>query len=278
MKTVNFDNPLSSCPLCNSTRVGHFDRDHKGVNIDLCRDCGLMFMNPQYTDSHLDQYYSTYFNSDQRTGKEPEEKHLQKRNAFQLLTRFKQGGRFLAIGCGAGLELEIALELGFSVEGYDVNPETTREVSQRIGVPVHSGNFGDLELPTESYDCLFLDQVLEHPKDPASYLRQILRLLKPDGVVYLGVPNLASLSARIKTLQGRLGLKKRGHGSHYDSDHHLFYYRPQVLKNLLERHFGFQVLSVTGDPRVTISRTRFKLARKYPLLCSRFAVIARPKG
>lgn len=278
MNQVSFDPSLQSCPFCGSANLGHHDRTHQGINIDHCRECDVLFMNPQYTAAYLNEYYASYINLDQRAGNEPDEKHLQKRAAFNLIKRFQQGGRFLAIGCGGGLELEIAKELGYAVEGFDVDPEVTSEVSRRIGVPVHSGNFADLKLPSSSYDCLFLDQVLEHPKDPAEYLRQIHRLLKPEGVVYFGVPNLASLSARLKTTLGRVGLKNRNRGRHYDTDHHLFYYRPSVLKGLLEKHFKFQVLAVVGDPRVTISPTRFRLARRYPLLCSRFAVVARPQG
>jgi len=194
------------------------------------------------------------------------------------LLGYKKGGRFLAIGCGAGLELELAREAGFTVEGYDVDAEITKEVSERIGVPVYSGDFAELNLPDAHYDCMFLDQVLEHPKDPAAYLREIGRLLKSDGVVYIGVPNLASFSSMLKTLQGRLGLKKSGRGNHYDTDHHLFYYRPQVLRKILEQEFQFEVLAVVGDPRVTISSLRYKMARVFPALCSRFVIIARPKS
>jgi SAM-dependent methyltransferase len=275
---ASFDPALQACPCCRSTDLRRHDRTPRGINIDHCRECGLLFMNPQYTQAHLDRYYASYFNQDQRAGREPEEKFQQKKAAFHLLTRFKQGGHFLAIGCGGGLELEMALEYGFTVEGFDVDPGVTSEVSRRIGVPVHSGNFMDLQLSSSSYDCVFLDQVLEHPKDPAEYLRQIHRLLKPDGVVYFGVPNLDSLSAQLKTAQGRLGLKGRNRGHHYDTDHHLFYYRPRVLRGILEKHFHFQVLALTGDPRVTISPVRFSLARRLPMLCSRFAIVARPRG
>ncbi len=277
MPLQHFDPPMEICPLCGSPALSIYDQDYKKIKIDRCNCCHLMFMNPQYTDDYLNNYYSTYINSDQRTGKESAEKHQQKQVAFELLTSFKQGGRFLSIGCGSGLELEMARDLGFVVEGYDVDPQTTMEVSQRVGVTIHCGDFAELNLPDAQYDCLFLDQVLEHPKDPAGYLRQIWRLLKQDGVVYIGVPNIASFSAQLKTLQGRLGLKKRRRGKHYDTDHHLFYYRPEVLKGILEREFQFEVLALVGDPRVNISPVRNKLARRFPVLCSRFVIVARPQ-
>jgi 2-polyprenyl-3-methyl-5-hydroxy-6-metoxy-1,4-benzoquinol methylase len=272
-----FDDPMISCPLCSSEALGHFDRDFRGVNIDICHSCKLLFMNPQYTEDYLNDYYSNYVTEEERSGKISEDRYRQKRAAFDFLTPFKSEGRFLAVGCGGGLELEIARELGFMPEGYDVDPDATREVSERIGLPVHSGDFFELDLSDSSFDCLFLDQVLEHPKDPAKYLRKIHQLLKPEGVVYLGVPNLSSFSARLKGLLGRLGLKKRSRGKHFDTDHHLFYYRPEPLAEILEKEFGFEILAMAGDPRVSISSARYGLARRIHPLCSRFAIVARPR-
>lgn len=273
-----FDARLSCCPLCGSSEVKPFDRDSKGVTIDRCGACGLMFMNPQYTDAYLDDFYATYFQTYSAGKEQIEEDRLQKEGALDLVSRFKGGGRFLGVGCGDGKELEVARQRGFAVEGYDVDPETTGRVAASLGVPVHSGPFTEIPIPDHSFDCIFLDQVLEHLKDPATYLRHIHRLVKSDGVVYIGVPNLASYSLEWKGWQGRRGLKEKTRGRHYDTSHHLLYFKPGVLKNLLEKHFSFQVLALRGDPRVSISPLRFRLARWNHRLCSRFVVIARPSG
>lgn len=276
MAKRRFDTPLERCPLCNSPRIGPHDRDGERTVIDRCSDCGVMFMNPQYTLDHLDRYYATYIAQSMDEGAAAEDRRRQKDVAFDLVDEFRQGDRFLAAGCGGGLELEIARDRGFEPEGFDIDPVITARVSMRLGLPVHCGRYGDLDLPANSYDCIFADQMLEHPRNPAGYLRLFRALLRPRGVLYLGVPNLASLSARIKTALGKLGLKGRRRGSHYDTDHHLFYYTPRVLQRLLEREFGFEVLLVAGDPRIETSPARYRLARRYPAFCSRLAVVARP--
>ncbi len=277
MTEPTFDARLDRCPLCASSRIGAHDRDSKGIVIDRCADCALMFMNPQYTERYLQAYYAGYITDEERGGREAARKRRQKEAAFDLIARHRSAsGRFLAVGCGGGLELEIARERGFEAEGYDVDPVTTAQVSARLGLPVYSGDFDDLKLPGARYACVFADQMLEHPKNPADYLRRFLELLAPDGVLYLGVPNLASFSARLKTVQGKLGLKNRTRGSHYDTDHHLFHYTPAALRRLLGREFGYDVLAVAGDPRVEISPGRYRLARRHPALCSRLAVVARP--
>lgn len=234
-----------------------------------------MFMNPQYTDQYLAEYYASYITPTERDGRERKLKRRQKSAALALVQRYRRVGRFLGVGCGGGLELEMARDLGFTPEGYDVDPATTREVAERLGLPIHCGDFMTLALTPASYDCIFADQMLEHPRNPAAYLRRFRELLAPDGVLYLGVPNLASFSARLKTAQDRLGLKHRRRGRHWDTDHHLFHYTPASLRRLLTREFGYEVLCLAGDPRIEIAPWRYRLARRQPAMCSRLAVIAR---
>ena len=45
-----------------------------------------------------------------------------------------------------------------------------------------------LPFPNESLDCVVVDQVLEHVVNPAGVVAEISRCLKPNGIVYSGVP------------------------------------------------------------------------------------------
>lgn len=83
------------------------------------------------------------------------------------------------VGCGDGLELQAAKARVWSVEGFDVDPATTAKVAAEHGVPVHCGDFHELPHRTGDYDALWLDQVIEHPKDPGRYLQTCIRLLRP---------------------------------------------------------------------------------------------------
>jgi SAM-dependent methyltransferase len=56
---------------------------------------------------------------------------------------------------------------------------------------VHGGALEDLR-PAEPYDVAVLSNVLEHALDPAAMLRQVARILKPGGEVWISCPNAAS--------------------------------------------------------------------------------------
>ena len=157
---------------------------------------------------------------------------------------------------------------------------TTARVAKKVGATVYTGDLFALPLGSGAYDCVYLDQVLEHPKNPGDYLRLCHRLLRPDGVLYIGVPNIASLASTFKSALGKAGLKKR-RGKHYDTFHHLFYYAPGTLPRLLETRYGFRVERVMGDPKPRgkpslMGRVWDGVVRRVPMLDSSFAVIARP--
>lgn len=281
----DFDAPLTACRLCGSSELAYFDRDFRRVQIDRCGRCGVKFMNPQYTDAHLDALYARYNNPD-ITGEScgPPKGRIaflpRKRDGnIRLIGEHVRPGRFLSIGSGTGDEIRAALAQGWRVEGYDVDPVTTAHLAATFGVPVYSGDLASSGLPSDAYECVYMDQVLEHPKDPASYLRLAHRVLTRTGVLYLGVPNIASISSAYKTMLGKRHLKPF-RGRHYDTWHHLFYYSPTSLSYLLARVFDFELLLVGGDPVPADDRLPTRIANalreRFPRLDSSFRLLARP--
>lgn len=287
-RAPQFDAPLTACPMCRSKHIGDFDHDFHGVLISRCRDCALLFMNPQYSDEHLAEYYSHYIPND--VARDPVialRRKVSKADNLELIERFVRPGRFLSIGCGDGLELEVARERGWTAEGFDVDEVSARRAATRVALPVRWGDFFQLNWSLGGYDCVYMDQVLEHPKNPQDYLSRVHGLLRPGGVLFIGCPNIASVSSTLKGWAGRLGLKRRRRGRHYDTSHHLFYYSPRVLGKLVESQFGYEVLASEGDPlngrkpsapgSTLLDRMTLNLRKRFPNLESTFrAVYGKP--
>jgi len=274
----SYDPPRDDCVLCGARDLHPFDRDFRGHRIVRCGACGVLFMNPQYTDRWLTHYYSHYVPASGHSHgnswrAQPEVRRAGKQRALQDIAAHAPGGRALMVGCGDGLELQIGQEMGWDVTGHDVDPETTARVAEQRGVTVHCGHFPDLDEPDASFDVVYLDQVIEHPKEPGPFLDKAVRLLRPGGVLYLGQPNIGSLSNRIKRWTGRL--RRRRRGRHYSSQHHITYYSPGVLTRHLRRAYGLEVLAVLGSPKPSRRPWFDWLTRRVPLLDSSFAVLAR---
>jgi len=277
--TSDYDAPRTTCPLCDGGPVLRRLRDFRGHGIDACARCGVEFMNPQYSDDALRRFYAGYISLHPDAGSDkfrsrPEVRSTGKRRSMELLATLATGRRMLMVGCGDGLEIREAKACGWQPEGYDVDAATTAAVAAREGVRVHCGDFHELPQSTGGYDAVFLDQVIEHPKDPGRYLLTCKALLRPGGVIYLGVPNLGSLSNRLKTLADRLHLRGKL-GRHYNTRHHLTFFKPAVLVQHLRERLQMDVVCVRSSLKPQANPLAAVLNGISPLFDSSFFVVAR---
>ncbi len=109
--------------------------------------------------------------------------------AHTRLTRFlallPPGASILELGCGAGAASAQMLADGFDVCPTDGSPEMAAEASRRLGRPVETLLFHDLD-KTEAYDGVWANACLLHVPRPelAQVLTLIWRALKPGGHFY----------------------------------------------------------------------------------------------
>ncbi len=116
----------------------------------------------------------------------------------------------LEIGSFLGVVSISLKKLGFNVCALDI-PEfyqssTLKSLYERNGIPFTGLNLRNSKLPWESnsLDVVVICEVIEHLNfNPLPVLQEINRVLKDDGNIYIGMPNQANLSHRIKLLLGR---------------------------------------------------------------------------
>ncbi len=255
MPEHEFNDKLTQCIACNSSNIKDHVVDFKKIIISKCEDCGFQFMNPQYSDRYLAEYYSQYI--DDKDFESWNETSLYVHGFYlSLIEKYIKPGKLLDIGCGNGHLMKAAITRGWSVHGYDVDKETTQMVANRLQVEVASGDFLNTDLGS-GYDLTTMHQVLEHVTEPDKYLQKIYSLIKKDGYLFVAVPNIKSLSARIKSAQDLIGLRKKNIGKHYDTSHHLLYFEPKTLTTLLKK-YGFKVVFKRNCHSMRANKTRLK--------------------
>ena len=96
------------------------------------------------------------------------------------------------VGCSAGYIADELSSAGASrVLGFDIDVPGLGKAQQRFGGHVQfccaSGD--RLPLPDQSLDVVVFNHIYEHVVDPDLVMAELRRVLKPDGILYLGLGN-----------------------------------------------------------------------------------------
>jgi SAM-dependent methyltransferase len=226
------------CPLCTSSEYRRrFVAQDRLVGMPgefpvvQCEVCGFVFLNPRPTSSALSAYYpDTYYPIDE--GCESAEAISVARGLLQRVEQARPGRRLrvLDVGCGTGLFLKFARDAGHDVHGIELSESAVTYGRQAYGLPIDAGTLESADLPEDSFDVVTMWHVLEHMADPIATLRIVERILKPGGLLLFGVPNIASLEAR---LFGRRWFS-------LDAPRHLIHFSPKHAAYALG-HAGLRV-------------------------------------
>jgi len=103
------------------------------------------------------------------------------------------GHRLLDIGCGNGRFLQVAKSLGWDACGLDPDRNAI-EAARQGGHEVTLGSLPQTGFAESSFDIVTLSHMLEHASDPNACLREVYRILKPGGTLWLSTPNLDGFS------------------------------------------------------------------------------------
>lgn len=180
-----------------------------------CRACGLGLTNPQPSNAELGEIYGPDYVLADESDVAGAAMVLRSKRAtadhyLDLLADFVGRGRrpstdvapakqLLEIGCGAGNFLVRAADRGFEVTGLEYSPYAAERARKNLGGRgrVLVGEVSSLADQHDVYDVCVLCDVIEHVRHPDEFVRDILRLLRPGGVLLVVTPSLDSWSARV---------------------------------------------------------------------------------
>jgi 2-polyprenyl-3-methyl-5-hydroxy-6-metoxy-1,4-benzoquinol methylase len=99
--------------------------------------------------------------------------------------------RILDIGCGNGTEITLPLaRRGLDITGVDMQPEGIAWANAHNVYPNAKficGRFEDQNLGL--FDVVICSYILEHLDYPVPFLKEVKRVLSPDGILFVTVPN-----------------------------------------------------------------------------------------
>ncbi|MES2569183.1 MAG: methyltransferase domain-containing protein, partial [Verrucomicrobiota bacterium] len=154
-------------------------------------------------------------------------------------------------GCGDAKRYgKLLMERGVAYKGFDISAAAVATANE-LGVPVQQLTpGGKTSLAEGTCDVAICFEVLEHLMEPEVALKEIHRVLKPDGVALFSVPNAAYWVTRMEFLLS--GFLNPG-GSPLTArlapwnDAHIRFFNTTLLDRMLEKN-GFKVVGRMGEP------------------------------
>ncbi len=231
---------IEACRLCGCFSFTPFLTTDQYCLVQ-CVNCRVVFLSPQPSKRELrrmsnalyssDSYKDMYFDSDQRL-------YRRYGQFLKQISKHKEGGRLLDIGCSYGFFLDAVRET-WETYGLEVCERSSRFARDNLGIEVLTASIADAGFSSGYFDVITMWDVLEHTPSPKSALDEAARVLNDEGLLFIQCPNIRSLMAQLT------GYK---HWAWLCIPDHLFQFSPRSLKTLLGKS-GFEILCMrTWEP------------------------------
>lgn len=219
---------ISICDHNNSREFCKFD----DVQLYECTDCSLIFRKTIDEDHNpallYDNFYKNELPSRFRSAVEYLVRILRLYRAFKIFTISPLAKSILDIGSGRGFTLYYLRKL-FRYKrtaGTQISRPALEFSRNVLQLEIYGEDLLARSWEKNSFDIVTMWHVLEHVQEPEQYIAKIFDLLKKDGRLIIEVPNFSSWTRRF-TGKYWLGL---------DLKYHLFFFSPEALVAMLERH------------------------------------------
>lgn len=237
---TNFDNEsLSKCENCCGVAFSHvFSGGDKyfsgGEEFDFlrCEKCGLYQISPKLPQEEINQYYLDDYmcyliavdDEPKFFSKIDRNRGIEKR-CRQVIRNNRDGRSIIDIGCATGNFLKAMKNHGWDCIGVEPNRKAANYARDRFGLDIISGYLPQDQLQSDSFDVVSIWDVIEHVYDPDVFLDEVIRILKPGGIIIGSTPNAVSLE---RYLFGQFW-------AGWEVPRHYRCYTPKLLISLLQR-------------------------------------------
>ena len=199
IKTRKIQFHHKACP-CSSTsflKLFNYDRHLIWQPVVICKKCGLIQSNPQMSDLEYSKFYTSDLYREIYDGvnflENLEKKYTNTNQIYEYIESIIIENNFNTIiefGCAGGWNLLPFKNNNFRVTGYDYNRTLTNYGKDKFNLDLRQGSFDDVINQGEKYDVVILNHVIEHFTDLISDLQKIKKIIKPNGIIYVGIPNI----------------------------------------------------------------------------------------
>jgi SAM-dependent methyltransferase len=249
-----------SCRLCSSPHYkiigkprinNNFPRIKlRDYEIVQCRNCNFYYIEPEIDLTEIE--WKLLYNSEYFSGHESEwiknlrkQERIARLNLIESLTPIPINN-FLDFGCGQGYVLKEAICRGWNGFGLDI-ADNLLPIINKETIKFFHGNLFEARYPDEYFESIFMDSVLEHVLNPREILIELKRILKPNGTLFLVVPNEDCLQNDFIRMLYNITFKKKLYGriKPFISPYHIQGFSNKSLRTAFNL-IGFEIKLIKG--------------------------------
>ncbi len=242
------DKEFVACNQCDgrvTESLHQRDRNGLPVQAEICKRCGLIYLNPRMIPTWYDRYYQeeyrqqmARFKGRKLAGNDSEKSFVQStRHGSALARRFShvwQKGLTVEVGSSVGGVLNgIRSGIGCEVLGIEPSPLEAEEANKR-GIRTFNSSIETLKEEVPVAANILCTQSLNHLLDPRFFLRWAHAHLAPHGRLILEVMNFRHVFTHFGWIQRAIQID------------HTYMFVPEVLESFVAAA-GFKTLLVEAD-------------------------------
>lgn len=184
-------NNAPKCYLCENSECEKLDvkvRDNSELEVFRCNKCQLVFL------SSFDHIKDGFYESDGMHNGIVDVENWLKQTKDDDVRRYKflkkqiKGKNVLDFGCGNGGFLSLAKKNAQNAVGIELQ-QSLKDFYVKQGLEVFTDIEEMSEKVSENFDFITMFHVLEHIKDPISFLKKLGTKLNDNGEIIIEVPN-----------------------------------------------------------------------------------------
>jgi 2-polyprenyl-3-methyl-5-hydroxy-6-metoxy-1,4-benzoquinol methylase len=165
---------------------------------------------------------------------------------FNYVLGHKKGGKFLDIGFGLGDPLYLADKFGFDVYGTEYDKDSIEFVKSYLpNSKLTYGGILDAQYENDTFDFIRFWHVIEHVREPDIYISEIKRIIRKDGILMIGTPNI---SCKAYLIHRFINFHLHRIPTILDGTDHTVLFTKSRLRDLLDQ-FGFRIIKHTSEGR-----------------------------
>ena len=224
------------CCVCNNNNSDLFELKYQKEHfaVVICNICSLHFIPPYYRKQiKYEQYKNEAVTTEVRKGNNWVKIQRHKLR-FKFIQKFVKTGKLFDLGAGWGHFMLAGKELGYDVYGIEISEQPYLYCVNDLKLPVDHVDFFEMD-ESRQFDIITMWDVLEHIDKAGDFLEKSSKLTKPNGYLFLQVPQIDSYFAkRHQDNWKMMGLD------------HVNYFGKKTITQILANH-GYEVVKIKSS-------------------------------